>query len=275
MAIEDGAPEDYRTVEEELCRIPDVNAARIVADSTSRPIEVHILASPAKHAKQIVRDVQSVAMASFGLDLDRRIISVVQLDSLPANVVLTEPAPARSDSVPADPGSDYGPPSADYGAPSAEPRAALGHSTLGSMAPGGNGTHGPAESPRIVVDTVTAFRNGTQCSAQVSLRRDTDTSVGVAEGLLVSGSALRLVATATLNALRELEPAATRADVEMATILRLGERDVAVANVVFAVPPYEEVVSGSAIVRTAGEHDAMARAVLDATNRRLQRLEHR
>jgi hypothetical protein len=41
---------------------------------------VHVLAHTGKHAKQIVRDVQSVAMASFGLDLDRRIVSVVQLD---------------------------------------------------------------------------------------------------------------------------------------------------------------------------------------------------
>src|SRR5437773_10958720 len=45
-----------------------------------RPTEVHILASPEKHAKQVVRDIQSVAMASFGLDLDRRLISVVQLE---------------------------------------------------------------------------------------------------------------------------------------------------------------------------------------------------
>jgi hypothetical protein len=70
---------DLRSVEAELCRLPDLSAARIVSDSAGRPIEVHVLALPGKHPKQIVRDVQSVAMASFGLDLDRRIISVVQL----------------------------------------------------------------------------------------------------------------------------------------------------------------------------------------------------
>jgi hypothetical protein len=41
---------------------------------------VHVLARPGKPAKQLVRDVQSVAMAAFDLDIDRRIISVVQID---------------------------------------------------------------------------------------------------------------------------------------------------------------------------------------------------
>jgi hypothetical protein len=216
--------EDYQAVEKELCRIPDVSAARIVADASGRPVEVHILASPAKHAKQVVRDIQSVAMATFGLELDHRIISVVQLDGLPA-VHGESSAPDEADVV------------------------------------------------RIVVGGVTAVRHANHCSAQVALLRGDEQAVGVAEGLMVSGSELRLVASATLNALRQLEPAAVQADVETATLARLGDRMVAVASVVFLVPPYEEVVAGSAIVRIAGEHDAMVRAVLDATNRRLVQLE--
>src|SRR5437764_15375091 len=71
---------DLREVEKELCRVPEVSAARIVEDEIGRPVEVHILSSRDKHAKQIVRDVQSVAMATFGLELDRRLVSVVQLE---------------------------------------------------------------------------------------------------------------------------------------------------------------------------------------------------
>jgi hypothetical protein len=71
---------NLRDVEAELCRLPDVAAVRIVGDSMDRPVEVHVLAHTGKHAKQVVRDVQSVALASFGLDIDRRIVSVVQLD---------------------------------------------------------------------------------------------------------------------------------------------------------------------------------------------------
>ena len=68
-----------RDVEAELCRLPDVVAVRIVADLGGRPVEVHVLAHTGKHPKQVVRDVQSVALASFGLNIDRRIVSVVQL----------------------------------------------------------------------------------------------------------------------------------------------------------------------------------------------------
>ena len=43
-------------------------------------------------------------------------------------------------------------------------------------------------------------------------------------------------------------------------------------TVIVVVPPYEEVIAGSAVVRAAGEFDAVARSVLDATNRRLSQL---
>jgi len=41
---------------------------------------VHVLASRDKTPKQLVRDVQSVALAQFDLELDHRIVSVVQFD---------------------------------------------------------------------------------------------------------------------------------------------------------------------------------------------------
>jgi len=46
----------------------------------SAPAEVHVLTSPGKAPKQVVRDVQSVAMAGFSSQIDRRIVSVVQVD---------------------------------------------------------------------------------------------------------------------------------------------------------------------------------------------------
>jgi hypothetical protein len=51
--------------------------------------------------------------------------------------------------------------------------------------------------------------------------------------------------------------------------VRVGAHDLAVVTVVFVVPPAEQIVSGSALVRPQQEADAVARAVLDATNRRL------
>src|SRR5256714_2313989 len=70
---------DLTEVEREICRLPDVSISRLVAEPSGRVSEVHVVAHQGKHPKQIVRDVQSIALASFGLELDRRVISVVQL----------------------------------------------------------------------------------------------------------------------------------------------------------------------------------------------------
>ena len=51
--------------------------------------------------------------------------------------------------------------------------------------------------------------------------------------------------------------------------MRVDAHDIAVVTVVFVTPPSEQLVSGSAIVRPQQENDAIARAVLDATNRRM------
>ena len=78
-----------------------------------------------------------------------------------------------------------------------------------------------------------------------------------------------VLAMATVDALRQIEPAAECIDIDHAQILRVGAHDIAVVTVVFVQPPSEQLVSGSAIVRPQQEADAVARAVLDATNRRL------
>jgi hypothetical protein len=70
---------DWPDVEQTLRRIPDVTGARVVHDHDAVR-ELHIVARPGKHPKQLVRDVLSVAAASFGVEVDRNVVSVVQLD---------------------------------------------------------------------------------------------------------------------------------------------------------------------------------------------------
>lgn len=65
-------------LEEHLLKVPGVRNVRVVGDSA--PSEIHIVASGERPAKQIVRDVQSLAQASFGMPIDHRIVSVVQLE---------------------------------------------------------------------------------------------------------------------------------------------------------------------------------------------------
>jgi hypothetical protein len=78
---------NYHELEETLSRLDSVDAVRVVTDG-DRVAEVHILAAASKPPKQVVRDVQSLAMARYGTNIDRRVISVVQLA---AQAIATQP----------------------------------------------------------------------------------------------------------------------------------------------------------------------------------------
>ena len=212
-------------LERELCRLPEISAARVVVDPSGRPTEVHILADTAKHAKQVVRDVQSVALASFGIELDRRIVSVVQLGSTANGNGHTEAVEEAGLGVPAG--------------------ARQQHRRGQRAAVARPGHAGPRR----------------RRSRRVRRRIDRDPR-----------ARHRLVATATVDALRQLETAAECIDVDSAQIVRVGAHDVAIVTVVFVLPPSEQLVSGSAIVRQHAEAETVVRAVLDATNRRLPSL---
>ena len=69
---------DYAAFQEKIGRLEGVEAARVVAEN-GHVDEIHVLARRNKAAKQLVRDVQSLSQALFGVGIDRRIVSVVQL----------------------------------------------------------------------------------------------------------------------------------------------------------------------------------------------------
>ena len=212
---------DFRAVETALCRLPGVSAARIV-DRAGRPIEVHVLALPGKRPKQVVRDVQSVAIATFGLELDHRIVSVVQFDG-------EQVADDRDD--------DH-----DHG----------------------------AEQFRLRIVAINVEVAGLRAHVRVTLAHDNEEHAGLAEGTIATASRPRLVGAATLDAIQQLVPDADRFDLDSAQILRVGSHDVAIVTLVVVIPPHEEIVSGGAIVhQNQDPSDAVVRAVLDATNRKL------
>jgi len=74
------------TVENAMATIPGIIGARLVP-GYERPIdELHVLASLDKQPKQAVRDVQTLLLARYGITIDHRVVSVVQLDELPRAV---------------------------------------------------------------------------------------------------------------------------------------------------------------------------------------------
>lgn len=66
--------------EQAIKQVKSVLAARIKANATGEIEEVHILAGPGRNPKQVVRDVESVLAAQFGLQVDHKKISVAQME---------------------------------------------------------------------------------------------------------------------------------------------------------------------------------------------------
>ncbi len=201
-------------LEDALRQVPGIKAASVVTSQDAVPTEVHVLATTGKAAKQIVRDIQSLAMARYGLDIDHRIVSIVQFD---------EPEDTSAD---------------------------------GDIAP-----------PRPVVSSITVRTTGDVAETAITVTLDGTVFEGNATGSSSISARPRLVAQATLEAVREL--LGTPVELDHAAVVQVGGRYVAVCVLTLTVPKQgEQLLTGSALVR-ADEVDAVARCVLDALNRRL------
>ncbi|MEN3041754.1 MAG: hypothetical protein ABDH59_00360 [Fervidobacterium sp.] len=71
---------DVIKIEELISRVPGVKAVKIVGDGSNFH-EIHIITSSDKSPKQLVRDIETVVLASTGVRLDRKIISIAQIES--------------------------------------------------------------------------------------------------------------------------------------------------------------------------------------------------
>ena len=91
----------WNRLEADLRKVPGVRSARIIGDNGS-PSEIHIVSTSSRAPKQVVRDVQSLATAGFGIQIDHRIVSIVQLDEP------LEPDPPRSPKRTQHPRTDAG-----------------------------------------------------------------------------------------------------------------------------------------------------------------------
>jgi hypothetical protein len=89
--------EQLDRLEAELKKIAGVKNARIIG--TDGPEEIHVVATATRSPKQVVRDVQSLAAAGYGLPIDHRIVSVVQLEDAeppaPPSTIKLDPTPVE------------------------------------------------------------------------------------------------------------------------------------------------------------------------------------
>ena len=232
-------------LEDALRQIPGIRAVSVVTDPKAVPTEVHVLASPGKPAKQLVRDVQSVALTRYDIDLDHRIVSVVQIGEEDTGSVNGAGSSSPSAPVATDVGDDDA-------------------STDNSMA-----AAEPASEPmaRPSISSLTVRTSGAEAEAAVTLTFGDEDFLGTASGSGAATYRHRLVAQATLAALEPLLGLPT--EVESATLIDAGVNTVALTVLVVTVPRIgPQSISGSAVVR-GDEADAVARSVLDALNRRI------
>lgn len=221
-------------LEDSLRHIPGVKAASVVTGPDAVPTEVHVLATPGKAAKQVVRDVQSLALARYDIEIDHRIVSVVQMGDDEVRAVEPEqhkgePAAAESAPEPADEAPE------------------------------------PLVRPAIAAITVRSGHGET--TASVTLAAGDQLFEGTSKGPAGQSHRARLVAVATLDAVAELlgQPC----EVESAAIVGTGTREVALTVLTLLLPRTgEQVLTGSAVVR-GDDADAVAKSVLAALNRQL------
>lgn len=77
-SIEARSPTEQE-IERLLGSLEGIASARVTVDGYGRVTTVHILALPAFHPKQVVRNIESALSAGLGVVVDRRLISVAQL----------------------------------------------------------------------------------------------------------------------------------------------------------------------------------------------------
>jgi hypothetical protein len=231
-------------LEDAIRQIPGVRAASVVTDPQARATEVHVLASPGKPAKQVVRDVQSLAMAQFDIEIDHRIVSVVQIED---------------DTTDAAVGADQADLTVSAGRDQPEgPATPARHEQV---------LDDVEAAARPVISEITVRSTGSEAEAEVSLTFGGSQFVGLATGAGAASQRPRLVAQATLTALGEL--LGMPADVESASVVDTGTHPVALVVLTVSIPRLgPQSIAGSAVVR-GDEADAVARAVLAALNRRL------
>lgn len=68
-------------LEAHLQRIEGIENVKVFFDERDEVAEIHVLAGPNRQPKQIVRDIETIFVTQFGMNVDHRKISVVQLKS--------------------------------------------------------------------------------------------------------------------------------------------------------------------------------------------------
>ena len=231
---------DEEDAESLLAALEGIVSAHIVRDDTGRMAEIHVLATPDLHPKQVVRNVESALSAGLGVEVDRRIVSVAQ--------IRTETA-----------GGGAG----EGGAPEEEGGA------VGTPAPeeeGGVAGRSAPEAPgRVEYVRHEARRDAGRCVCDVVVRSEVGEVKGQGAGPATEAGRAEAAARALFDALALARPEA-RLELEGAAVSRAGGRTFVIVSAHALLERDSVHLAGAAAVRRSPE-EAGILAALQASNR--------
>lgn len=218
-------------IEAELARIPGVTGAHVAGSES--PSEIHLVSSGTRPPKQIARDAESLCAASFGIPIDHRIVSVVQLGKGHTSV---EQSPAIDRSV--------------------QQRPAIAIDSPGQQRP--------------AIDSIVLTTSGMAGSIKVVLRWPDDwVSEGDEELPPTREGRARAATQALLNALQpKLDLKGARVAVEHVAVVGTGPSSSVQVQVVYQQSDHSIPLAGAALVQD-DIATASVRAALQALNRKL------
>ena len=253
--------------EEVLRNLRDVQGVSILAEDKNIR-EVHILATPGRSAKQIVRDVETCLRTKFAIGIDHRVVSVAfSKAARPAAEAAAKPAatPEAPDETPRSrPAPAAGPAASEpprAAAPAAEAAPAERPAPRMSGRSGDRATDG-----RVRFVSVNVYVSGPRVQAQVELRWKGVSRMGSASGWASRDSSHRLIAAATLAALQEFLEESWAMSLQNIEFVRFGREEVVIVGLSLITHRHEKLLAGCCPVERDG-HQAVVLATLAAVNR--------
>src|SRR5690606_10934503 len=125
---------------------------------------------------------------------------------------------------------------------------------------------------RILFHSVNVYREGNRAEAQVELRRDGASFIGTASGPPIRHGLPRMVARATLEAIRQIAGEDLALELLAVELRRLGGRRLVLSHLVLLRGREETLLTGSVLV-TRDPYEAVVFSLLDALNRVIPTLE--
>jgi len=217
--------------EQLLGSLAGIVSAHVVRRTDGEIIEIHVLATPDLHPKQVVRNVESALSAGLGIAIDRRIVSVAQIRT-PSG--LNDPDTART---------------GDHETAAAEPAQPAE----------------PEPADRLAFVRFESRRDNEQCVCDVTLRDSRGDYLGSGEGPDTASGRARAAANAVLAALRLARPE-LRIALDGTAISTSRGRTFVLVSARGVLDRQTVQLSGAATVHRSPEEAAIL-ATLQATNR--------